>query len=84
MNLNEENPILVHLRAKLILAPLCMPKRVRPSMNRYRMFVQTFTLPSSMHQKLTKHGRYCMQNNQLPIQSHVEIEDNSSKRELTI
>ena len=53
------------LRAKLMLAPLDMLKRVSPSRNQYRMFfVQTSTLPPSMHQKLTKHGRSCMQNNQ--------------------
>jgi hypothetical protein len=30
-----------------------------------------------MHQKLTKHGRFCKQNNQLPTKSHDELEDNS-------
>ena len=35
-----------------------------PSMNRYRMFLVQSSLPSSMHQKLTKHGKCCMQNNQ--------------------
>ena len=61
------------LRAKLILAPLCMPKWVWPSMNRCRMvFVQNFPLPPSMH------GRCCMQNNQLLTKSHVELEDNSN------
>jgi hypothetical protein len=65
-------------RAKLILAPLGMPKWVWPSMNRYRMFfVQTSTIPPCMHQKLTKHGRFCKQNNQLPTKSHVELKDNS-------
>ena len=49
------------LRAKLILAPLGMPKWVWPSMNWYRtFFVQTSTLPPSMHQKHTEHGRCCM------------------------
>ena len=48
-------------RAKLVLAPLGMPKWVWPSMNRYRMFyVQTSTLPPSMHGKLTEHGRCCI------------------------
>jgi hypothetical protein len=47
-------------------------------MNRYRMFfVQTSTLPPRMHHKLTKHGRFCKQNNQLPTKSHVEFKDNS-------
>jgi hypothetical protein len=64
-------------RAKLILAPLGMPKRIWPSMNQYRIFfVQTSTLPPCMHQKLTKHGRFCKQNNQLPTRSHDELEDN--------
>ena len=52
------------LRAKLILAPLGMPKWVWPSMNPQRMFlVQTSTLPPSMDRKLTKRERWCMQNN---------------------
>jgi hypothetical protein len=48
-------------------------------MNRYRMFiVQTSTLPSRMHHKLTKHGRFCKQNNQLPTKTHVELKGNSN------
>jgi hypothetical protein len=31
-----------------------------------------------MHQKLTKHGRFCKQHNQLPTKTHVELEDNSN------
>jgi hypothetical protein len=31
-----------------------------------------------MHQKLTKHGRFGKQNNQLPTKSHVELKDNSN------
>jgi len=31
-----------------------------------------------MHQKLTKHGRFCKQNNQLPTKSHDELEDYSN------
>jgi hypothetical protein len=47
-------------------------------MNQYRMFyVQTSTLPPRMHHKLTKHGRFCKQNNQLPTKTHVELKDNS-------
>ena len=47
-------------------------------MNRYRMFfVQTSTLPPRTHQKLTKHGKFCKQNNQIPTKSHAELEDNS-------
>jgi hypothetical protein len=55
-----------------------MPKWVWPLMNRYRMFfIQTSTLPPCMHHKLTKHGRFCKQNNQLPTKTHVELNDNS-------
>ena len=43
-----------------------MPKRV--------LFVQTSTLPSSMHQKLTEHGS-CIQNNQLLIKCNIELKD---------
>ena len=47
-------------------------------MNQYRMFfVQTSTRPPNMHQKLTKHGRFCKQNNQLPTKSRDELEYNS-------
>jgi hypothetical protein len=47
-------------------------------MNRYRMFfVQTSTLPPRMHPKLTKHGKFCKQNNQLPIKSHDEVKNYS-------
>jgi hypothetical protein len=35
--------------------------------------VQTSTLPPRMHQKLTKHGRFCKQNNQLPTKTHAEL-----------
>jgi hypothetical protein len=31
-----------------------------------------------MHHKLTKHGRFCKQNNQLPTKSHDELKDNSN------
>jgi hypothetical protein len=40
-------------------------------------YVQTSTLPPRMHQKLTKHGKFCKQNNQLPTKTHVELKDNS-------
>ena len=30
-----------------------------------------------MHLNLTKHGRFCKQNNQLPTKSHDELKDNS-------
>jgi hypothetical protein len=32
-----------------------------------------------MHHKLTKHGRFCKQNNQLPTKTHVELKDNSNE-----
>ena len=48
-------------------------------MNQYRMFfAETSTWPPKMHQKLTKHGRFCKQKNQLPTKSHDELEDNSN------
>jgi hypothetical protein len=31
-----------------------------------------------MHHKLTKHGKFCKQNNQLPTKTHVELKDNSN------
>ena len=44
-------------------------------MNRYRMlFVQTSILPSRMHPKLTKHGRFGKQH---LTKSHDELENNS-------
>ena len=33
-----------------------------------------------MHQKPTEYGRSCMQNNQFPINSHVDLEDNSIRQ----
>jgi hypothetical protein len=51
-------------------------------MNRYGMFyVQTSTLLPSMHQKLAKHGMWCMQNSQLSSKTHVEFEHNFNERE---
>ena len=61
------------LRAKLILAPLGIPKWVRPSMNWYGMFfVQTPTPSPSMHWKCTQHGT-CMQNNQHPTKGQSNV-----------
>jgi len=54
-------------------------KWVWPSMNQFRMFfMQTATPPPRMHQKLTKHGKFCKQNNQLPTKTRVELKDNSN------
>jgi len=36
-----------------------------------------------MHHKLTKYGRFCKQNNQLPTKTHVELKDNSNMKQLT-
>ena len=47
----------------------------------YRMFfIQTSTLTPSMHQELLKHGKFCIQNNQLPSNTPVELTDNSCKQ----
>ena len=40
-------------------------------------FVRTFTRLQNMHLNLTKHGRFCKQNNELPTKSHDELKDNS-------
>jgi hypothetical protein len=63
-----------------IWASLGMPKWVWPSMpTRCRLFcAQTSTPHLSMHRILTEHGRWCMQNNQLPPKSHVKLKDNSN------
>ena len=68
------------LRANPNLAPLGRPNWIWPSMNQYRMFfIQTFTLHylPSMHWKLTKRGKCCVKNNQLPTKTCVQSEDNS-------
>ena len=55
-----------------------MPKWIWPSMILHRMFfVLTSTLPPFVDPKLTKHGRCCMQNNQLPIERLVTLKDSS-------
>ena len=47
-------------------------------MNRYRMFfIETSTLTPSMHRKLTKDGKLCMQKNNLRTKTPVELKDNS-------
>jgi hypothetical protein len=56
------------LGAKLILAPL--------DMNRWRKFcVQTSTPAPSMHKKLTQHGKYGMQINQLLTKTLVDLKN---------
>ena len=55
------------LTAKVILAPLGMPKWVWPSMNWYRLFfIQPSTILSSMHQKLGKWKSTCKLTNSCP------------------
>jgi hypothetical protein len=39
-------------------------------------FSQTSTPTPSLHRKLTEHGKWCMQNNQLPAKCPVELNDN--------
>ena len=64
-------------RAKLMLAPLGMAKWVWPLMDRYRMFfIQSSTLPLSVHQKFTEHERCCMQNYLLLTKTQVELKGN--------
>ena len=75
-DLNEEQHILIHwgpisfylhllgYQSKPIWNVLC-PNLHSPH------YLQACT------KKLTKHGRCCMQNNQLPTKSHVEVEDSS-------
>jgi hypothetical protein len=47
-------------------------------MNHNKMFfVQTTTPAPSMPKKLTEHGKFCMQTNQLPTKTPVELQDNS-------
>ena len=49
--------------------------------NRYRMFfIQTSTLTPNVHLKSTKHEKFCMQNNQLPFNTQVELIDNFKKK----
>ena len=48
------------------------------TLNQWRMFfVQSSTLPPSMHCKLTEHGRCCMQNNHNPTKGLTEIKEYS-------
>ena len=34
--------------------------------------------PPNMYLNVTKHGRFCKQNNQLPTKSHNDVKDNSN------
>jgi len=76
--LNEEQLILVHSEPNSLLAP-SWDAKMSSTLNKpfYNIFVQISTLRPGMHQKITKHGRCCMQNYQLPTKSHVELENNS-------
>jgi hypothetical protein len=68
------------LRVKLILAPLGILKRVWPSTKRVRtFFIQTCTLPPSMHRNFFEHGRNCMQNIHFPMKNYVYLEDHTDR-----
>jgi hypothetical protein len=55
-----------------------MPRGAKMSLALHEpIYLQTSTLPPRMHHKLTKHGRFCKENNQLPTKTHVELKDNS-------
>ena len=72
------------LGAKLVLAPLGMPKWVWPSMNQYRMiFIQTpHSLQECTQNLLNMEGIVCKIANFLP-KSHVdELEDNFIKKQM--
>ena len=61
------------------LIPLDKPKWVWPVTNWHnKLFVPTSTPTPSMHKKLTKHGKFCLQNNQLPTTPAAELKGNSS------
>ena len=45
-------------------------------------FLLISTVPPSMQRKLTENGECCMQNNQLPTNSHGEVEDNYNSFQL--
>jgi hypothetical protein len=54
-----------------------MPKSakisVAPNEPNRMFFIQNSTPTPSMYKKLTKHGKFCMQSNQLPTKSLVEL-----------
>ena len=64
------------LRVKLILLTHTMLKWVWPHWTNIEcsLFKPPHNL-QHMHIKLTKHGRFCKQNNQIPTKSHDELED---------
>ena len=67
--------MLVHQGRILLLTSLGTPKWSWPLINPHRtFFIQTSTLPPSIHWKL---GKCCMQKKKLPTKSHVELEDDS-------
>ena len=71
LNLNEEQPILVPSGPNSFYHLLACQNEFDPQCTgiEYSLF------SSSMHKELTKHGRSCMQNNQVLIKSHPEIEE---------
>jgi hypothetical protein len=59
--------------------PRMMPKQLWSLMDRYRkLLVQTSSPSPSMPPRLTKHGNFCMQNNQLVTKIQDELTDNSN------
>ena len=65
------------LRAKLLLASLCLSKGVWLSMLKNVLCSNLHTNSKHAPKKLIEHGNCCRQNNQLPIKSPVELKDNS-------
>jgi hypothetical protein len=55
-----------------------MPRGAKMSLALHELIYKPPHLPPRMHQKLTRHGRFCKQNNQLPTKSHDELEDKSN------
>ena len=64
------------LRAKIVLA--CLGAKTSFPLNEpiQNVLHSNLTPTPNMHQKLTAHGTYCMQNNQLPTKSTIEPKDN--------
>ena len=47
-------------------------------MNQYKKFIQTSPSSPSMHPKLIEYEKFCMQNNQFPTKSPVELKNTSN------
>lgn len=68
----------VSLISKLVLVCLKVSNWAWSPINQYLMYFQTTTSTLCMHQNLTKHGKSCIQNNQLPTEFSIELNDNSN------